>query len=236
MKLVRRNNINNNIKNINNQLYKNIQIYYNNKYLFSSFSTKSNQNQNQNQTEIENQKKEKENNQENKLIIHNQLNKILWCMDTNDSNNFANLFTNNGSIEIIKINKTFQTHNELKNLCSNLYTNFYPALHFVSFFLKFIHLFIFINIIHLLIYYSFIYLFQESNIVIEFDEKDPLLARNKSYWYALHGNEIISTGFHFDEFIFTTNSHHINHPTWLFQRRIIRHHWTKNGGFEEVKI
>lgn len=127
-------------------------------------------------------------------------------MDTNDSNNFANLFTNNGSIEIIKINKTFQTHNELKNLCSNLYTNFYPALHF------------------------------ESNIVIEFDEKDPLLARNKSYWYALHGNEIISTGFHFDEFIFTTNSHHINHPTWLFQRRIIRHHWTKNGGFEEVKI
>ena len=60
--------------------------------------------------------------------------------------------------------------------------------------------------------------------------------KNKSYWYALHGNEIISTGFHYDELILSSESNSSSsHPIWLFKHRIIRHHWTKSNGFEEVK-
>lgn len=74
--------------------------------------------------------------------------------------------------------------------------------------------------------------------MIEFDENNPNIARNKSYWYAVNGGEIISTGFHEDQLILTTPSHSKNDhtPVWLFQHRIIRHHWTKSGGFEEVKV
>lgn len=52
----------------------------------------------------------------------------------------------------------------------------------------------------------------------------------------MHGNEIISTGFHFDEFILVDNNSNNGDPIWLFKHRVIRHHWTKSGGFEEVNI
>jgi hypothetical protein len=59
------------------------------------------------------------------------------------------------------------------------------------------------------------------------------IAKNKSYWYAQKGGQVISSGFHYDELVL---SHQNSEPKWLFRQRIIKHHWTLTGGFEEQGI
>ena len=46
---------------------------------------------------------------------------------------------------------------------------------------------------------------------------------------AVLGGDIVSTGAHEDELIKCPNT-----GLWRFQKRIIKHHWTKDGGFETL--
>jgi hypothetical protein len=48
-------------------------------------------------------------------------------------------------------------------------------------------------------------------------------ASNFSYWKALDGGEIVSTGIHEDQLVCCDD-------VWLIQHRVIRHTWTKAGG------
>lgn len=65
----------------------------------------------------------------------------------------------------------------------------------------------------------------ESNVMIQ---GNGITATNTSYWYALYGGDIISTGKHVDKFIRETSTN-----SWKFESRIIYHHWTKNDGFQQ---
>lgn len=73
-------------------------------------------------------------------------------------------------------------------------------------------------------------LHMESNVVLDISEAGT--ARNKSYWYAVLGGEIMSTGFHYDDIVLFTNEDGI--ASWKIERRVIEHLWTKEGGFEKV--
>jgi hypothetical protein len=53
-------------------------------------------------------------------------------MDRNDPDTFVSLFTDDGVIEVIKTKKIYDTPLLIKGLCSEIYTKFTPALHFVS--------------------------------------------------------------------------------------------------------
>ena len=67
---------------------------------------------------------------------------------------------------------------------------------------------------------------QESNVHIKM--LDDNTAENESYWTAVLGGEIVSTGSHEDVLVrceFTKR--------WRFHKRVVRHHWTKDGGFEQ---
>jgi hypothetical protein len=139
--------------------------------------------------------------------VMNTLNRFLWCMDRNDPDTFASLFTDDGTLEITKTNKIYDSPLLIKGFCSDIYTKFSPALHLVS-----------LSLLPLLIPY------QESNFVINIDSASSR-ATNESYWWSQLGGEVMSTGFHYDELVFEKNR-------WLFKRRVTTHHWTKAGGFE----
>jgi hypothetical protein len=66
------------------------------------------------------------------FLISNSINHLLWCMDHNDPETFASLFTSDGLVEIVKTNTRYNSKDQLKGLCSGIYSKFYPALHFVS--------------------------------------------------------------------------------------------------------
>jgi hypothetical protein len=64
--------------------------------------------------------------------VMNTLNRFLWCMDRNDPDTFASLFTDDGTLEITKTNKIYNSPLLIKGFCSDIYTKFSPALHLVS--------------------------------------------------------------------------------------------------------
>jgi hypothetical protein len=70
---------------------------------------------------------------------------------------------------------------------------------------------------------------QESNVNINI--KNECEATSMSYWMAVLGGDIVSTGSHEDTLVRDEHS-----GLWLFQKRIIRHHWTKDGGFEKKEV
>ena len=63
--------------------------------------------------------------------IVNTINSFLLCIDKNKSDHFANLFTDNGTCEIVKAGAFVSGRESLKGLCDSLYTRFSPALHMV---------------------------------------------------------------------------------------------------------
>eukprot|EP00928_Gymnodinium_smaydae_P033560 TRINITY_DN24007_c0_g1_i1.p1 TRINITY_DN24007_c0_g1~~TRINITY_DN24007_c0_g1_i1.p1 ORF type:complete len:206 (+),score=35.88 TRINITY_DN24007_c0_g1_i1:64-681(+) len=67
----------------------------------------------------------------------------------------------------------------------------------------------------------------ESNIVLT-ALPDGTVA-NSSYWYALLGGEVISTGRHYDVLVPAGNSK----KPWLLKHRTIEHVWTKQDDFED---
>ena len=63
--------------------------------------------------------------------IGNAINSFLLCMDRNRSGDFAELFTDTGTCEIIKAGVLITGQESLKELCESLHTRFTPCLHMV---------------------------------------------------------------------------------------------------------
>ena len=61
------------------------------------------------------------------------------------------------------------------------------------------------------------------------DFKSPSEALNRSYWSAVLGGEVISTGFHLDKIVLDEEQD--GSHVWRFSHRWIYHHWTKDGGY-----
>ena len=134
--------------------------------------------------------------------ITNTLHRVLFAMDSNDHELFASSFTEDGVCEVKKSGLIVKGRSDLKNFCNTIHLKFKPALHI------------------------------ESNVIVNIrSENNAARATTKSYWYAILGGDIISTGFHHDELVPSSNDD--GHETWKLQHRIIEHHWTKSGGFEE---
>lgn len=57
----------------------------------------------------------------------------------------------------------------------------------------------------------------------------PSEAVNRSYWSAVLGGEVISTGFHVDTLVLDEKKD--DSQTWKFSHRLIYHHWTKDSGY-----
>mmetsp|Transcript_6059 Transcript_6059/g.9152 ORF Transcript_6059/g.9152 Transcript_6059/m.9152 type:complete len:173 (+) Transcript_6059:50-568(+) len=133
--------------------------------------------------------------------IVNIMHEFMWCIDKNEPERFADLFTDTGTVLIAKTGTSVTGRDNLMELCSGLHQRFAPALHF------------------------------ESNIVLDISCDSS--ASNKSYWYAVLGGDIISTGFHYDQFATTTDIN--GNLVWKFNHRIVEHHWTKSGGHENYK-
>mgnify|MGYP000630757288 FL=1 len=63
----------------------------------------------------------------------------------------------------------------------------------------------------------------EGNVYVETVNENT--ATNLSYWKALSGGEIVSTGIHRDTFVRSQTD-----GAWLVKYRMIEHTWTKAGG------
>jgi hypothetical protein len=61
----------------------------------------------------------------------------------------------------------------------------------------------------------------EGNVVLKAGPGGEVV--NTSYWQALDGGEVVSTGRHDDVFVEADG-------VWRCRRRVIRHTWTKAGG------
>ena len=55
-------------------------------------------------------------------------------------------------------------------------------------------------------------------------------ATNRSYWSAIVGGEVISTGLHVDKLELSKSENDTD--KWLFTHRMIYHHWTKEAGHD----
>ena len=64
----------------------------------------------------------------------------------------------------------------------------------------------------------------EANVCVTVTEAGVM---NKSYWKAIDGGEIVSTGIHEDILMKVGGK-------WLIKARVIRHTWTKAGGHISV--
>jgi len=66
----------------------------------------------------------------------------------------------------------------------------------------------------------------EGNVCVELI--GPGKATNVSYWKALDGGEVVSTGTHRDTLKEESPGH------WRVEKRVIEHTWTKAGGHHEL--
>lgn len=70
----------------------------------------------------------------------------------------------------------------------------------------------------------------QGNTVVNLLDEVPgasLQATNVSYWKAMDGGEIVSTGIHRDRLVLLDG-------VWIIRHRVIDHTWTKAGGHREV--
>jgi hypothetical protein len=134
-------------------------------------------------------------------LVTNTLNTVMIAMDTGDGNLFASCFTEDGACEIplTKAPNPTQGTEALVALGAELHAKFPKAKHW------------------------------EGNICIrranrgEGGVKKDVL-RNTSYWKAMEGGEVVSTGEH-DDILINVNGE------WKIEYRIISHLWTKARGF-----
>jgi len=129
--------------------------------------------------------------------ITNVVHRLMHCMDQSYSKGFANCFTEDGVLEI-KIAKSKATGRaEIEKSCEALHNKFCTApLHCRHW---------------------------EGNIYVETINENT--ATNLSYWKAISGGEIVSTGIHRDTLVRSQKD-----GKWLVKYRIIEHTWTKAGG------
>ncbi|ETO07726.1 hypothetical protein RFI_29665 [Reticulomyxa filosa] len=106
------------------------------------------------------------------LQVNNCINGFLQCLDEGDGKGMASLFAENGTCEVVRINKKFEGPKEIESFCINLHEKFKDTTHF------------------------------ESNPVITFNEvhEKETRAVNRSYWTGVKEGVIISYGIHEDTF------------------------------------
>jgi hypothetical protein len=132
----------------------------------------------------------------------NTLHDFLLCLDKGDAPRFASLFSVDpvqGSCEVVKFKAVAKTPAELQDLCTAIHGNFKGCLHF------------------------------EHNPVLKTcptGRSDTL--HSESYWSAVRGGQIISTGVHKD----ILEKQHSD-GQWLFRERRVFHVWTLAGGSEK---
>ena len=69
----------------------------------------------------------------------------------------------------------------------------------------------------------------EGNVSLTDSEVDGEV-HNTSYWQALSGGEVVSTGIHKDVLVYVYPSESSSEAGWKIKSREILHVWTKAGG------
>jgi hypothetical protein len=138
--------------------------------------------------------------------VTNCLNVFMHCLDTGDVSKFEKLFTPDARVSIPKVGAELQGPTSIGTVCKNVHAAFGPLT------------------MHL-----------EFNPVITLhenqdDEHILQRVRNRSYWQAVQGGEIVSSGVHEDVLVLRTNLDE-DEQTWRFESRIILHHFTASDGF-----
>ena len=131
-------------------------------------------------------------------------------IDFNESEQFANCFTTNGSLTIIMIDKTYEGRTDLRQFCSSLHQRFKGCMHFeVRIYFFSIACLIFCDEAPP----------SQSNIVLKSTKlrngREAIL--NRSYWSSLRSdNTVVSMGVHEDVFVKESGE-------WRCQSRTITH-------------
>ena len=133
-------------------------------------------------------------------LATNCINQVMLAMDAGDEESFSNQFTEDGACTVKIMGKTFTGTDSLMELCNTLHTKFKGVRHW------------------------------EGNVCLTQNEGSVGGSEwvNRSYWKALNGGEVVSTGLHEDKLV-------CNADTGAFKivTRTINHFWTKAGGHIE---
>ena len=132
------------------------------------------------------------------MLITNTLNACMLAMDSGDGDAFANCYTRDGRCTIVMSGKTTVGRESLSALCVALHARFCVAM----------------NCRH-----------WEGNVCVTKGDNDGEL-RNRSYWKAMDGGEVVSTGTHDDVLVQSPDGS----GAWCIKSRIISHIWTKADG------
>ena len=137
--------------------------------------------------------------------ITNLLNRVMITMDRGDGDAFARCFLEKtGSVKIAINGANAVGRTSLAALCSGIYKKFCAGedggLHCRHW---------------------------EGNVCISSDGDRSGHASNTSYWKALNGGTVVSTGLHIDELVLINGE-------WMLSSRRILHTWTKGGGHIDV--
>ena len=132
----------------------------------------------------------------------NTIHDFLLCLDRGDHERFATLFTEEpeeGTCELVKFGAVARGQAELKDLCRTVHDNFKGCLHF-----------------------------EHTPVLRTCPSGRSDTIHSESYWSAVRGGQIISTGLHKDKL-----ERRHSDGQWLFRERRIFHHWTLAGGYEQ---
>ena len=130
--------------------------------------------------------------------IQNLLNRVMLAMDSGDGETFADCFTADGTCSVKISGAKASGCDELVSLCMNIHSKFCagPTLRCRHW---------------------------EGNVCILPATSTEGELTNESYWKALNGGEIVSTGIHRDKIVCIAGE-------WQILSREIVHTWTKAGG------
>jgi hypothetical protein len=129
--------------------------------------------------------------------ITNVLHRLMHCMDQGYGKGFAKCFAEDGVLEIKIAKSKSEGREAIAKSCEGIHGKFCSAP------LRCKH--------------------WEGNVYVETVNENT--ATNLSYWKALSGGEIVSTGIHRDTFVRSQTD-----GAWLVKYRMIEHTWTKAGG------
>lgn len=130
--------------------------------------------------------------------IQNLLNRVMLAMDSGDGETFADCFTADGTCSIKISGAKACGCDELLSLCMDIHAKFCagPTIRCRHW---------------------------EGNVCILPAASTARELKNESYWKALNGGEVVSTGIHRDRIVSIGDE-------WKILSREIIHTWTKAGG------
>jgi len=147
-------------------------------------------------------------------------------MDSGDATGFADCFTEDATCEVLLTGTQKTGRGELEGLCAFLHEKFKTCRHWEVSNTAFVD-----N--KQLTLHCFTVSCAKGNVCVDVqflegpDGDKVENVTNTSYWKALDGGQVVSTGIHRDTFRLC-GSH------YLIASRVIDHTWTKEGGHREV--